>query len=189
MIPFLQTLTLMMTFSEKIKAIDTLFLASGEEINGPADLKRLLEGFSFGLEELREHLVYPENLPYGRKCVFRSPRFEAIVMNWKPGQCSNIHDHGTSFGCVYAVSGKARNILFTADFEEVGRVPLIHHAIAEVPKGIFHLIENEGDDYAVTLHFYAPPLSGMKVIDKKDKSLSYIALPDRGAWNPDLENA
>lgn len=173
-----------MTFNEKIEKIDQLYNASKQNVHGPAEFKAILKGFTFCLEELTEHLLYPEDLPYGRKCAFRSENFDVIVMNWKPRQSSNIHDHGNSFGCVYSVSGRANNVLYNDSFERIDSIPLINNAIAEVPKGIFHVIENNNDDYAVSLHFYAPPMSGMRVIDADDKTKSYFVKSECGAWNP-----
>jgi cysteine dioxygenase len=175
-----------MSFNDKIIKIDQLFSASKSDIHGPTELKSIIEKFTFNLDEISEHLLYPENLPYGRKCAFRSANFEVIVMNWKPMQGSNIHDHGESFGCVYSVTGKANNVLYNENLEQIDCISLINNTIAEVPKGIFHVIENYNDDYAVSLHFYAPPLQGMKVIDNENKTKSYIAKNDDGAWNQDL---
>jgi cysteine dioxygenase len=171
-----------MTFNDKINKIDELFTSTKHKIRGPADLKALIEQFNFDLDEVSEHLMYPDNLPYGRKCVFQSANFEVIVMNWKPFQKSNIHDHGSSFGCVYSVSGKANNLLFNQALKQIGTIPLINHNIAEVPKGIYHVIENDCDEYAVSLHFYAPPLEGMNVIDSNDKTKSIFTASGSGAW-------
>ena len=176
-----------MTFDEKINKIDLLFEASKQNIHGPADFKAILEKFTFDKEEMCEHLLYPEDLPYGRKCAFQSPNFEVVVMNWKPNEQSNIHDHANSFGCVYSVSGKANNVLYNGNLGEIACVALVNNTIAEVPKGIYHAIENKSDDYAVSLHFYAPPMLGMKVIDKDDKTKSYFVKNECGAWNPKLE--
>jgi cysteine dioxygenase len=176
-----------MTFNEKINRIDQLYSAGRQKISGPAELKAILEQFTFTTEELSEHLLYPENLPYGRKCAFRSGNFEVIVMNWKPMQSSNIHNHGNSFGCVYSVSGKANNVLYNENLEKIAAIPLINNTIAEIPKGIFHVIENKNDDYAVSLHFYAPPMCGMKVIDSENKTKSYFVKNDVGAWDPKPE--
>jgi len=173
-----------MEFKDKIEKIDQLYFSNKAKIKGPADFKVILEKFSFSQEELKEHLLYPENLPYGRKCVFQSDNFEVIVMNWKPRQGSNIHDHGNSFGCVYSVSGSANNLLFNQKLENIGSIPLINHNIAEVPKGIYHKIDNDNDDYSISLHFYVPPMSGMKVVDLNDKTKSYIVGNNDGAWNP-----
>jgi cysteine dioxygenase len=173
-----------MTLDEKIGLIDKLYSEANPPVGGPADLKAILENFSFGLAELREHLIYPEDLPYGRKCIFQSANFEVVVMNWKPRELSNIHDHGSSFGCVYSISGQANNVLFDENLDQIGSIPLINNNIAEVPCGIYHVIENQHDEYAVSLHFYAPPLHGMRVIDRNDKSRSYLVKNEAGAWNP-----
>jgi cysteine dioxygenase len=177
-----------MTFNEKINRIDQLYIAARQTIHGPSEFKAILEQFTFDVEELKEHLLYPEDLPYGRKCAFRSRNFEVIVMNWKPMQSSNIHDHGNSFGCVYSVSGNANNVLYNDNLEQIGCIPLINNTIAEVPKGIFHAIENNNDEFAVSLHFYAPPICGMKVIDSSDKTKSYFVKNEVGAWDPKPED-
>ncbi len=176
-----------MNFKEKIEKIDQLYTSNINNISGPADFKAILEMFSFSKDELTEHLLYPEDLPYGRKCIYRSGNFEVIVMNWKPRRESNIHDHGDSFGCVYSISGNAKNVLFNEKLENIGSVQLINQTIAEVPKGIFHKIENDSDDFSVSLHFYSPPMSGMKVIDSIDKNKNYIVGSNDGAWNPETK--
>lgn len=173
-----------MTFNEKIIKIDQLYETSKHNIYGPMEFKAILYGFEFNIEEMTEHLVNPEGLPYGRKCVFQSPNFEVVVMNWKPFEKSNIHDHANSFGCVYSVTGKANNVLYNENLEEISCIPLKVNTIAEVPKGIFHCIENINDAYAVSLHFYAPPMIGMKVIDKTDNTKCYFVKNECGAWNP-----
>ena len=101
-----------MKFKEKVIQIEQHFNAAKDRIKGPAELKAILEQFNFNITDVEEHLLYPDNLPYGRKCAYRSNNFEVIVMNWKPMQSSNIHDHGNSFGCVYSVTGNANNILY-----------------------------------------------------------------------------
>lgn len=176
-----------MTFNEKINQIDQIYTKNRGYIKCPADLKAILEQFTFNAEEMAEHLLYPENLPYGRKCAFRSKNFEVIVMNWKPGKCSNIHNHGNSFGCVYSVTGNANNVMCDENLEKIAIIPLINNTIAEVPKGIFHVIENISDEYAISLHFYAPPMCGMKVIDSENKTKSYFVKNEVGAWDPKPE--
>ena len=175
-----------MTFDEKIKTIDHLYSVNKSAINGPSEFKAIIEKFTFTREEMSEHIIYPDDLPYGRKCAFRSSNFEVVVMNWKPFEQSNIHDHADSFGCVYSVSGSANNVLYNGNLEEIACIPLVNNKIAEVPKGIYHAIENNNEDYSVSLHFYAPPMQGMKVIDKEDKTKSYFVNNESGAWNPGI---
>ena len=118
-----------MKFKEKVTQIEQLFNAAKDKIKEPAEFKAILEQFTFDINDVEEHLLYPENLPYGRKCAYRSTNFEIIVMNWKPMQSSNIHDHGNSFGCVYSVTGNANNILYNNDHnnQPYDQILICHH--------------------------------------------------------------
>ncbi|MBK8652429.1 MAG: hypothetical protein IPN20_00430 [Haliscomenobacter sp.] len=37
---------------------------------------------------------HPDADSYGRKMAYKGPNFEIMVMSWKPGDFSSIHDHG-----------------------------------------------------------------------------------------------
>ncbi len=176
-----------MNFKEKINHIEKLFIAFKSKMNGPADFKALLQEYTFDIDDVEEHLLYPEDLPYGRKCAYQSENFEVIVMNWKPMEGSNIHNHGNSFGCVYSVTGNADNLIYDDNLDMVRSIPLVNNTIAEVPKGIYHSIENKNEEYAVSIHFYIPPMYGMNVIDKENKEKSYFVKNECGAWNPNPE--
>lgn len=173
-----------MTKKEKFEKINEEFTAAKASINGPADFIPILKKIIFTMDELREDLLYPENLPYGRNVIFRSENFEAILMNWKPGQSSYIHDHGNSFGVVYVLTDGGNNVAYDENYNYLGTIPLNPGAFVEVPKGIYHRIENPTSEYSVTLHFYAPPLQGMKVIDQKDTKRQFIVKNESGAWEP-----
>lgn len=169
---------------EKLAEIDRLFSQNKRTINHPSDLINILKNFNFSLEELQDDLLYPEDLPYGRNVIFRSDNFEAILMNWKPRQSSYIHDHGNSFGVVYVITDGGNNVAYDVDYSYIATIPLSQGQFVEVPRGIFHRIENPTEDYSVTLHFYAPPLNGMKVIDTGDVKRQFIVSSETGAWEP-----
>lgn len=176
-----------MTKIEKLTAIDKLFTENKNNIQQPADLIPILKDFIFSMDELKGDLLYPEDLPYGRNVIFRSENFEAILMNWKPKQSSYIHDHGNSFGVVYVLTDGGNNVAYDSDYHHIATIPLMTGDFVEVPKGIYHRIENPTDIHSVTLHFYAPPLNGMKVIDTKDVKRQFIVSNETGAWEPKKE--
>ncbi|NVO01400.1 MAG: hypothetical protein HXX09_01725, partial [Bacteroidetes bacterium] len=76
---------------KKFEDIDLLFEQQKDNITNPAALTDLVKNFEFSIEEFKDTLEFPEDLPYGRTLVFQSPNFEAILMNWKPQKGSNIH--------------------------------------------------------------------------------------------------
>jgi cysteine dioxygenase len=164
------------------KEIDQIF--ENKKINNPKELKAALKNLSFNINDLREDLLFPEDLPYGRTLLYQSSNFEAILMNWKPKNESNIHDHGPSYGCVFMVDGEVLNIIVNDQNKEVEVIKCTKGTISEVPQGIYHQIKNTTDNFAVTLHFYAPPIVGMKVKDKIDFKKEYIVKSDSGAWDP-----
>jgi len=177
-----------MDILQKLQELYLLFKQQKNKIKVPADFLPLIKKFDFTLEEFTQYLLYPSDLPYGRCMVYQSPNFEVILMNWKPRKSSNIHDHGNSFGCVYILSGDVNNVAYDKNIQKIGTYKLTKGNYVEVPKGIFHQIENLNDDFSVSLHFYAPPIVGMKVVDSEDISKAYIVKPECGAWNPDDEN-
>lgn len=169
---------------DKFLEIDKRFSEQKEKIIHPAAFISILKNFQFTLDELREELLYPEDLPYGRNVIFHSENFEAILMNWKPGKSSYIHNHGNSFGVVYVLTDGGNNVAYDTHYNYLATTPLCKGEHVEVPKGIYHRIENPTEEYSVTLHFYAPPLSGMKVIDDKDVKRQFIVTDSAGAWEP-----
>lgn len=164
------------------KELDKIF--DNKRIRNPKDLKTSIQQFTFNMDDYTKHLLFPEDLPYGRNLLYQSSNFEAILMNWKPKNESNLHDHGNSYGCVVVLNGDIENVTVDDDNKVVEISKCTKGALAEVPKGIYHQIKNTTDDFAVTLHFYAPPINGMRVKDKFDFNKQYVVKSDCGAWNP-----
>lgn len=101
---------------------------------------------------------HPVQDSYGRKMAYKGPNFEIMVMSWRPGDFSMIHDHGhTQWGAVQ-VFGPAEHATFRVDsgristlarwqmepFESVG----VHHDLV-------HQMGNPtNDQYFLSLHVY-----------------------------------
>jgi cysteine dioxygenase len=173
-----------MEILKKFKEIDLLFEQQKDKITGPAELTTLVKNFEFHIGEFDEAIEFPEDLPYGRTLLYQSTNFEVILMNWKPKNGSNIHDHGNSFGSVYVLSGDVNNIAYDPELNKIGTFKQSKGDYIDVPKGIFHQLQNLNDTYSASLHFYAPPIQGMKVFDASDIQKSYIVKSESGAWNP-----
>jgi cysteine dioxygenase len=118
-----------------------------------------------------------ENDRYARNVMYRDERFEAICLCWEPGQGTAIHNHGESYGVVYVYEGTLTTTSYSRldDGNEPGRAQLAPVANAYLPKGSLtldrvggiHAIANCPDSgcRAVSLHFYARPLTSMHVFD------------------------
>lgn len=169
----------------RLEQIDLNILQSGRIPADPAAFRPLLRDFSPVRQDYEELLICPPTLPYGRNTLFSSGRFEAVLMNWKPGRSSNIHDHGRSFGCVLGLHGSCRTLLFGSDLGLLNINNIEAGQICDVPKGIFHQIENPTAEFAATLHFYLPPIENMQVVDDLDQKKVYVVKAGSGSWKPE----
>jgi cysteine dioxygenase len=134
--------------------------------NDPPSLKQLyswLENTCISEDELAPYLGFKERT-YWRHLVCRSAVVEMLVLCWKPGQRTVIHDHSGSVGAVLVQQGVLWETMFNFD-EEKG---LRYHSVAEHQSGAvtgadvpdIHQLGNPdvSEQDLVTIHVYSPPL-------------------------------
>jgi cysteine dioxygenase len=100
---------------------------------------------------------------YARNELAKSPWYQLLVICWRGGQSSPIHDHFGSACGVRVVDGIATETLFAETSPGLVRpVRELQHACGEVcvtSDADIHLITNEqADQDLITLHLYSPPL-------------------------------
>jgi cysteine dioxygenase len=140
-------------------------------------------------DELRPHVGFKEGT-YARHRVFMCDHAELLVLCWRPGQRTPIHDHDGSFGVVRVLQGVMWETLFEMD-DARGLVykssrEWTHGCVtgADIPD--IHQLGNpdvSGQDL-VTLHLYAPPLTSLNVfkVGRKD-SVNTLWM---SSWNPTI---
>jgi predicted metal-dependent enzyme (double-stranded beta helix superfamily) len=111
---------------------------------------------------------------YARNLVCRTPRFDMLVLCWKPGQVTTIHDHAGSLNVTRVFEGCLTSRTFEAyDRPAPGRV-LVRKEHEEmlrkddfscVDYGVIHQLANTSDADLVTVHVYARPLKDITVYD------------------------
>jgi cysteine dioxygenase len=122
-----------------------------------------------GIPELeafvRPHVTEPVGHAYGRNVVYADERMEAIVIHLPAGAATAVHDHGVSIGCAVVVEGCMTNEVYTLEangkvrFDEGSEIRPGERMPS--PAGVIHRMRNDGNSRLVSLHVYAPPLSGM----------------------------
>jgi cysteine dioxygenase len=131
------------------------------------ELNELIARTTIGEEELLPYLAFKAG-NYCRHRVMRTEFVEMLVLCWKPGQRTPIHDHNGSHGAVFVHEGILWETTFGYDAEE----GLGYNAVRELRAGgltgselpDIHQIGNpdvSGLDL-VTIHIYAPPLGVLK---------------------------
>ncbi len=121
---------------------------------------------------------------YTRTLFYRGPRFEILVLCWKDGQASPIHDHSASICSMVVVKGTCKSINFReinpgspvkegetvlVPIEPANSCNYEAGKITTVVGGDIHQIANlqgDGSDL-VTVHFYLPPIVTMRCFDQE----------------------
>jgi len=153
------------------------------------ELNAMLAGVEVGADELRPYVGFKEGT-YARHRVHLGEHAELLVLCWRPGQRTPIHDHAGSFGVVRVLRGVMWETLFEMGESEglryqSGREWMPGHVTgADVPD--IHQLGNpdvSGQDL-VTLHLYSPPLTSLNVykVGRKE-STSTLWM---NSWNPTI---
>ncbi|HEX8721344.1 MAG TPA: cysteine dioxygenase family protein [Pyrinomonadaceae bacterium] len=154
------------------------------------ELSALMAGVEVADEELRPYVSFKEGT-YARHRVHLGEHAELLVLCWRPGQRTPIHDHAGSYGAVrvlrgvmwetlFEMGGAGRGLAYKSSREWAPG----HVTGADVPD--IHQLGNpdvSGQDL-VTLHLYAPPLTSLNVykVGRPD-STSTLWM---NSWNPTI---
>ena len=141
-------------------------VAALESANTAPDLDQIydwLRGLEISREELQPYIGFKEG-NYWRHRVCRNDFVEMLVLCWRPGQRTPIHDHNGSHGGVKIVEGLLWETIFTYD-EHAG---LQYKTARELRSGSvtgsdvpdIHQLGNPdvSEQDLITIHVYAPPL-------------------------------
>lgn len=120
---------------------------------------------------------------YRRNLMHAGPGYQALILCWRSGHRSPIHDHRGSSCGVRVLQGIASETIFDRDSE--GRIfPTVTHALAEggvcgSQDADIHQVSNlqpPGRDL-VTLHVYSPPLLRMNTYSLTDQRIEEFVDP------------
>jgi cysteine dioxygenase len=128
-----------------------------------------------GCDELHEHVRFSDQ-HYARNLVCKGPWYHLLVLCWKNGQRSPIHDHAGSTCGVRVLRGVMTETTFAftpnGHVKAVGSRELAAGAVCGTQDDDLHQISNlqAGDADLVTLHVYTPPLLWMGTYSMYDTS-------------------
>ncbi len=138
---------------------------------------------------------HPPDEDYARTLVARGPDFEVLVMTWRAGDTSAIHDHGRAGFGVVRLYGDAQHRAFRVDGDRLTPGPterLAAGAVLSVPPELVHQLGNPGPGRMVSLHVYVAtaderaPTSGMHLFDV---AAERVLRTDGGAFRHPPEDA
>ena len=165
----------------------TMPLAEFNELAGRLDLDDALVG---------THVRFCDD-HYARNLVCRTAQFELLVLCWKPGQASTIHDHAGSLNVtrlylgnltsrrfrrrdggrgVSEVGGAASGELPRGPVELIDEQVIADSGAATVDRGEIHQLANESGSELITVHLYAPPLTDIVVYSLTEPQTEVLRL-------------
>ncbi len=119
-------------------------------------------------EDVRDVMHFDDEC-YQRNPLRTGAAYEALILCWKDGQASPIHDHRGSSCGVLVLEGECTELIFTRDEDgmlaerQTNQLP--HRCVCGSYDTDIHEIANRQGDGTnlVTLHIYSPPLTSFGV--------------------------
>jgi predicted metal-dependent enzyme (double-stranded beta helix superfamily) len=122
-------------------------------------------------EEISMDVIRPvcrfSDTHYQRNKIASSDWFDLLLICWKPGQATSIHDHAGSSCGFKVLSGEATEVVFEKSSLQSGcnlvtprrKKDYLSGEVCRAKDSDIHAIVNNTSDELVTLHIYSPPLS------------------------------
>lgn len=159
------------------KTLDALvaFLDGLQERAGLGELAMELSELDIDCGAVREHLHFSEKA-YARNLVCKGKWYHLLVLCWKNGQRSPIHDHAGSSCGVRVLRGVLTETTFAfvpnGHVKAIGSRELAEGGVCASQDSDLHQVSNlqDGDADLVTLHVYSPPLLWMGTYSLYDTS-------------------
>ena len=151
------------------------WLAELDQYASRIPLNVLLNGLKHPRLDLASLEPFVEFSPerYRRNLMHAGPAYHALILCWRPGQSSPIHDHRGSACAVRVISGEATETVFHMTDE--GRIfPVRTRKLSEgymcatQDLDIHQLSNFQPTANLVTLHIYSPPLLVMGQYSMED---------------------
>lgn len=124
--------------------------------------------------------------PHGNymRLLLNSPRddIQVVLVFWGPGHGSPIHDHDGTIGAVSALTGQTREIKYQISGRSEHEVTLVEESnLLIVPTKVtkilpegdmqLHLMVNETQQWAATVHVYLTPIHRYRMYEHKSGDL------------------
>jgi len=145
-------------------------------------LTELLRELNVTIDDVRDHVMFSPD-SYQRNLVRRGPAYEALLLCWKNGQRSAIHDHRGSACGVLVVKGTATETVFERNEQgwiyAVGSHEREEGGVCGSNDMDTHQISNlqPGGQDLITLHIYSPPLGLVGNYSLTDNTVEEVVSP------------
>jgi len=167
-----------------------LFASKGDVCVG--EISELLHNYTANPDNEKDWRQYcfSNDIHYTRNLIFSNDTFELMVLYWKPGQETRIHDHAASRCWASTLAGETTEsvyIPYYASDEKPSTDPNVCpdfilsnkavHKVGDVgyiedDLGVHKLGNNSCEHDAITLHLYSPPIRELTLFEPDKKLVS-----------------
>ncbi|GMR56102.1 hypothetical protein PMAYCL1PPCAC_26297, partial [Pristionchus mayeri] len=161
--------------------IDEIVVTFEDEVVEMDRIKALLNTYKSKREEWNKYAIFDElQCCYTRNLVHKgNGRFNALILCWGPGACSNVHDHPGSQCFVKMLSGNLMETRFHFPAEGADRrmepLEIMDQSTAKMDEVThiddsigLHRMENPShSEPAISLHIYYPPYDECRLFDQR----------------------
>ena len=130
-------------------------------------LEKKLLGLEIEMGDLTKFLGYAED-GYQRNIIKKTEYYELVLICWKPGQKTQIHDHKGSDCAFLILDGISTESLYEFDGDNLVLSEVRKYLPGEVcaaGEPEIHQISNEEETNLVNLHLYTPPLNNINIYE------------------------
>ncbi len=133
-----------------------------------AVLEKKLSNLNLDLSKFQDILGYADE-GYQRNVIKKTPNYEIVLICWKPGQKTPIHDHFGSDCAFLILEGISTERIYEQKNGKLIEEKFRNYDPGEVcaaEEQDIHQISNLEGRNLVNLHVYSPPLKGFKIYDE-----------------------
>jgi predicted metal-dependent enzyme (double-stranded beta helix superfamily) len=123
------------------------------------ELHRFAAGLAATPERWRQHVRHDSDARVYEE-IWNDGDVNAWVICWSEDQDTGFHDHDESAGAIAVLRGRVRDERLA-----IGSAPQVREFAApqrfNIPPNAIHRVVHAGNEPAITLHAYSPPLTRM----------------------------
>jgi len=133
---------------------------------GIDDLAQRLEGIRIDSDSIRDFIGYADT-DYQRNIIKKTENYEMVLIAWKAGQNTPIHDHAGSDCAFYIIEGESTETVYELNEARLA-VPVeqrvyLPGTVSNASEPDIHRISNDTEGNLINLHIYCPPLKGFEI--------------------------
>ena len=110
-----------------------------------------------------EPICHWDNNCYTRTCIFKSEKMEVLLLSWKAGQETEIHNHGGQKCWVHQMMGSITEKKYLVNekktLEEISQITISKGECSYIDDNMgVHSLHNYSKEKSVSLHLYIKPI-------------------------------